>query len=1050
MPCLTLLAGLICLQANAARGAPPSTVPPAGLRENLPSTTAIVGARVVVAPGVTLENATLVLRDGLIESVGTGITVPADAVTRSGFGKTIYAGFIDAYGESPVPPRGANPNQGAGYWNPRVTPQTSIADEYQADLDFNRRLRSQGIVARLVAPSRGIIKGRSALVATGESASEKAILKANAALHLLLTAARDEGTREYPNSPMGAFTLVRQAFYDARWRRDAWRAFEAAPNLPRPERNDALAALEPWLAGGAPVVIDAADEWYFLRADRVGREFELNVIVRGSGREYRRLAAIQATGRPVILPLQFPIAPDVGALDAARGVPLERLMQWDLAPENAARLDAAGVKIAFTSHGLGDVGAFLSAIRKVVDRGLPPAQALKALSQTPAELYGVADRMGTVEAGKLANLVVTDGDLFDPKTKILETWVEGSRYAIEATPLTDLRGTWELSLHKPDGGTEALKIEIAGEPLALNGSVTRGDRKADLEKLKLDGARLTTQVKGEPLGWSGVLRLSVGLEFDPSAPTTPAEGAAPVPSWRGKLAWADGAISLAHGKRLAPFAPAAAPANPVAEPRRALYEPNFPLGAFGRSQLPDQPAAMAIRRATVWTSGPQGNLESGTVIVQAGKITYVGSDSAIPAGALPAGALEIDAAGKHVSPGIIDCHSHIATDGGVNESGQTITAEVRIGDFIDSNDIAIYRQLAGGVTSANILHGSANTIGGQNQVIKFRWGQLPEEMKFAGAPDGIKFALGENVKQSNWGDQFTTRYPQTRMGVEQLVRDAFRAAGDYRRHWDAFRASPVGIPPRVDLELEALSEVLAGTRRIHCHSYRQDEILSFLRTCEEFHVKVGTLQHILEGYKVADVMARHGVGGSSFSDWWAYKFEVFDAIPYNGALMHGAGVVVSFNSDDAELARRLNTEAAKAMKYGDVPPTEALKFVTLNPAIQLGIEGSVGSLEVGKDADLVLWSASPLSSYAVCEQTWIDGRKYFDRDSDRESRGHATAMREALVQRVLSSGEPTGPDDDTRPAWPREDLFCHHGHDEAEDHEHRENALEANEQEEAR
>ncbi|MEX0675513.1 MAG: amidohydrolase, partial [Pirellulales bacterium] len=380
------------------------------------------------------------------------------------------------------------------------------------------------------------------------------------------------------------------------------------------------------------------------------------------------------------------------------------------------------------------------------------------------------------------------------------------------------------------------------------------------------------------------------------------------------------------------------------------------------------------------------------------------------------------------SPGIIDCHSHVATDGGVNESGQTITAEVRIGDFVDPNDISIYRQLAGGVTSSNILHGSANTIGGQNQVLKFRWGAGPEEMKFAGAPPGIKFALGENVKQSNWGLLNTDRYPQTRMGVEQLVRDAFRAAQQYRKRWDEWNRTKVGLPPRIDLELEALAEVVEGKRLIHCHSYRQDEILALMRTCEAFGVQIGTFQHVLEGYKVADVIAKHGAGGSSFSDWWAYKFEVYDAIPYNGALLYNAGVVVSFNSDNAELARRLNLEAAKAVKYGGVPPEEALKFVTLNPAKQLRIDGRVGSLEAGKDADLVVWSASPLSTYSRCEQTWIDGRRYFDIEEDKKMRKEAAELRAKLVQRILASGEPTEkPDDEMKDRWPREDIFCEHG-----------------------
>ena len=310
-------------------------------------------------------------------------------------------------------------------------------------------------------------------------------------------------------------------------------------------------------------------------------------------------------------------------------------------------------------------------------------------------------------------------------------------------------------------------------------------------------------------------------------------------------------------------------------------------------------------------------------------------------------------------------------------------------------------------------------------------------MKFAAAPQGIKFALGENVKQSNWGERATNRYPQTRMGVEQLVRDAFRAAQQYRQAHDLWNRTKTGLPPRTDLELEALAEVVEGKRLIHCHSYRQDEILALLRTCESFQVKIATLQHILEGYKLADVMAKQGVGGSSFSDWWAFKFEVFDAIPYNGALMHNAGVVVSFNSDDAELARRLNLEAAKAVKYGGVAPEEALKFVTLNPAKQLRIDGHVGSLEPGKDADLVVWSASPLSTYSRCEQTWVDGRRYFDLEEDRQARRDAATLRAALVQRVLNSGEPTATPDEEKKresdSWPREDLFCHHGED---DHGH--------------
>ena len=463
-----------------------------------------------------------------------------------------------------------------------------------------------------------------------------------------------------------------------------------------------------------------------------------------------------------------------------------------------------------------------------------------------------------------------------------------------------------------------------------------------------------------------------------------------------------------------------------------VCEVNYPLGAYGVLAPPPQPEYILVRGATIWTCSDQGILESADLLVHNGIIEAVGQELAAPTDAQV-----IDGAGLHVSPGIIDCHSHMATDGGVNESGQAVTAEVRIGDFIDPNDITIYRQLAGGVTCSNILHGSANPIGGQNQVIKLRWGSSGEDLKMREAPAGIKFALGENVKQSNRSES-GTRYPQSRMGVEQIMRDRFEAALQYRQRWKDWATQAKGLPPRKDYELEAIAEILEGSRWIHCHSYRQDEILTMLRTLEDYGVTIGSLQHILEGYKVADAMAAHGATGSSFSDWWAYKFEVYDAIPYNGALMHRQGVVVSFNSDDRELARHLNHEAAKAVKYGGVTPDEALKFVTLNPAKQLRIDRWVGSLEPGKQADFVVWNRSPLSTYSACLQTWVDGRKYFDRQQDLVRREQDAKLHRKLVQLIVDSDAKTGDraDDDPSYWWARYDEFCHHGHDEDQHDEH--------------
>jgi N-acetylglucosamine-6-phosphate deacetylase len=407
-----------------------------------------------------------------------------------------------------------------------------------------------------------------------------------------------------------------------------------------------------------------------------------------------------------------------------------------------------------------------------------------------------------------------------------------------------------------------------------------------------------------------------------------------------------------------------------------------------------------VTGATIWTCGPDGIVSDADLLVVGGKVNRVGPNQRLRSDD-PGPPLVIDASGKHVTPGLIDAHSHSMILGGANEGTLPSSAMVRIGDVVNSETANIYNQLAGGLTVANVLHGSANPIGGQNAILKLRDGASPEELKMAGAPAGIKFALGENVKQSN-REQAGTRFPQTRMGVRTFLANRFTTARQYLAQWQDHRKNG-GVPPRRDLELEALGEVLQGQRWIHCHSYRQDEILAFLRLMEDFGVQVGTLQHVLEGYKVADDIAQYAGGGSCFSDWWAYKFEVYDAIPYNGALMRDAGVVVSFNSDSDELARRMNLEAAKAVKYGNVPEEEALKFVTLNPARQLKIDQYIGSLEPGKHADFVIWNGHPLSTYTMCEQTWIEGRKYFDRAEDLKMSEEITKEREALIQKVLAA-----------------------------------------------
>jgi len=413
-----------------------------------------------------------------------------------------------------------------------------------------------------------------------------------------------------------------------------------------------------------------------------------------------------------------------------------------------------------------------------------------------------------------------------------------------------------------------------------------------------------------------------------------------------------------------------------------------------------------IKNATILTV-TKGIVENGSVLIRNGKIAEVGKNVKEPAGATV-----IDGTGMFVTAGIIDCHSHIAVDGSVNEGSLSVTSMVSVGDVLDPDDVDIYRDLAGGVTSANVLHGSANPIGGLNAVIKLRWGKPASELFFEGAPPGIKFALGENPKRNNFRPPpgIPQRYPESRMGVMDVIRQAFVDAREYKKQWgDYNRRVAAGdknaIPPRRDLKLDPLVEVLEGKRYVHSHCYRADEILQLMRLAEEFGFRVRTFQHVLEGYRVADEMAAHGVGGSTFSDWWSYKVEAYEAIPYNTAIMTRRGVVVSVNSDSAEEARHLNQEAGKMMKYGGLTEEEALRLVTMNPAIQLGIDKRVGSIEVGKDADLVLYNHHPLSVYAVAQKVWIDGHLYFDREKDLAQRAEDEKERKALIAKEKKAAE---------------------------------------------
>lgn len=897
-----------------------------GLRPLENSVHALVGGRVVVKPGVELEKATVVLRNGRITAVGADATIPPDAQVHDMSGATLYAGFLDPHvslsksgGSRPDatdegPPVGQSGREeltsgaGAGFLGvtaatgggarSQVTPERRMAREYAPDRKFLEALRHEGFTVANIVPDSGVIRGSSALVALSSSDPDSALLQADTFQHVALNVPREEDSGDgpsrpeaYPASLMGVVAVVRQTFMDAGHQKADHAHYAAHPqSRPRPEFRTYLEALQPCLTRRMPVLFEPGGVLMVERATHLAQELGLRPLLLATGQEWRRPELARAAKAPFIVPLDFPEVVKMPTDDDWQAVPYEQLRAWDHAPGNPALLRKEGVEIALTTHGLAKKSSFRPHLRLALARGLSADDALAALTTTPARWFGLEKDLGTLEPGKLAHVVVVEkGRYTDEDARVREVWIDGRLFPGPAAPEK-----------KPEADAK-----------------TATANKKDQDNLRHS---LT---------------------------------AAPAQHDRGPL--------------LSP---------------RAVY----------------------IRSATVWTSGPQGRLENAGLLVVGGKIKAVG---VIPPENLPAEVHVIDLPGIHVTPGLIDCHSHSMVMGGVNEGTLPSTAMVRVGDVVNSETETLHQQLAGGLTTANLLHGSANPIGGQNCVIKLRDGMAPEGLKLSGAPGGIKFALGENVKQANWGELFRSRFPQTRMGVPAFHTNRFTAA---RTYMDALaRAQRDGGPPvRRDLELEAIAEIIQGRRLIHCHSYRQDEIIAFLRVMETFKVRVATLQHILEGYKVADEIARHGAGASAFSDWWAYKLEVYDAIPQAGGIMRERGVVVSFNSDSSDHARRLNLEAAKAVKYSQVPETEALKFVTLNPALQLGIADQVGSLEPGKDADFVIWSGHPLHTASICLQTWIDGRQYFEKDAARARAAARETERLALIEKAKKLSAPAG------------------------------------------
>ena len=978
--CTMGLAAVLVTGAEAQQAT--RTQPVEGMRDNGTGYHALVGARVVTGPGQVMDNATIVIRDGLIQALGRGTDAPAGARVWNLEGLTVYPGFIDAHadlGMDAVPEGG---DVGPTHWNPQVRAWFSTTRNLQDDADRRAALRSQGFGAALAVPKQGIFRGTASLINLGDAGVRDRVLRPDIAQAVGFQRSFELGG-SYPNSAMGTIALMKQTLMDAEWYMRAWDAYESSGRafLP-PETSEALAALQDVVVGNQPVIFETGSEEEYLRAHRLALEFGIQPWFRGNGQEHRIIDVLRGRSEPLIVPLDFPDAPDVGDPEAALNVSLADLRDWYLAPTSPAQLADAGVRFAITTDGMASLNDFLPNLRIAVARGLSSEDALAALTTTPADWLGVERTHGTIEEGKVANLIVSEGDLFTEEATVRDVWVRGTVYGVTRPAQIDPRGTWRIASTDEWGFDAVLTLE--GSLNRLQGHIELAVEPGGDEGVRIplasasvvaETGRIEARFDGEELGYEGTALLAGSVRGD---------------EFYGWTSLPNGADPSFRGSRTEAFE-GPAPGTVAMDVPEIDLPFIRPMMEYGRTSIPEQPDAVVVRNATVWTQGPQGMMEGADLLVRAGTVEAVGMDLDAPGGAV-----EIDATGKHVTPGLIDPHIHSGVSA-VNESGFAIVPEVRMGDVVTHNNIWMYRQAAGGLTTAHIKHGSANPIGGENVFVKMRWGSLPEDLKLDDAPRTVKFALGENPKRRQG------RYPDTRMGTQEIIRDHFMAARDYEREWQRWEESQEGLPLRRDLRMEAILDILNQELLISSHGYRADEFLALIRLAEEFGFRVQTLQHGVEAYKIAPELAASGVAAVVWSDWGAFKMEAYDATVYNARILIEAGVVTSLHSDNSEIASRMNWEAGKLLRTG-LTPEQALSTVTNGSARAMAIDDQVGSLESGKDGDFVIWSGNPLSQFTRAEQTWIDGRRYFSLEEDAAMRDRIEEERTQLIQAILAVG----------------------------------------------
>ncbi|MCM8568345.1 amidohydrolase family protein [Gramella jeungdoensis] len=934
-----------------------------GVKTRNTNYTVFKNARIHVDPQTVIDNGMFAIKEGKITAVGKSIDVPANSTVVDLKGNEVYPSFIDLYSDFGIPKpkraeNGSQPQYDAGregyYWNDHIRPDTEAVANFSFDSKEAEKFHKAGFGVVNTHVPDGIIRGTGMLVALTPEASEgDRILNSRSSQYLSFDKSV-QSRQSYPTSIMGTMALIRQAYLDAEW--------YAGGNA---DNKDL--ALEALNKNKDLVQIFATDNLLNeLRADKVGDEFGIQYVIVGSGKEYQRLDKIKASNATYIVPLKFPEAYDVENPYLANQLSLEEMREWNQAPANLKMLSENKVPFTLTAHSIDAEKDFKSNLLKAIEYGLSKEAALAALTTVPAKTIGKEEKIGVIKEGAWANFIITSGDYFDKETTLFENWVQGTKTIIEDMDVTNITGKYDLKVNGKN-----YELSITGEPSKPKAEVKMGETKIG-SKLSFEDNWMNLLLSSPDTTKTEFIRLSAN-----------------VPE---KTDMISGKAILPNGNETTFTASRKGDAEKKDDKDKEdkthkVVPVTYPNIAYGFTEKPKQENVL-FKNATVWTSEDEGVLENTDVLVKNGEIVRIGQD--LNAG----GAKVIDATGKHLTAGIVDEHSHIAASD-INEAGHNSSAEVQMEDVIDPTDINIYRNLAGGVTTIQLLHGSANPIGGQSAIMKLKWGASAEDMIFEQAPPFIKFALGENVKQSNWGS--TVRFPQTRMGVEQVFTDYFSRA----RAYESQKKS--GEDFRKDLEMETLVEILNGERFVTSHSYIQSEINMLMKVAEAFDFNINTFTHILEGYKVADKMKEHGVGASTFSDWWAYKYEVNDAIPYNASIMNEVGLTVAINSDDSEMSRRLNQEAAKSVKYGGMSEEDAWKMVTINPAKLLHVDNLVGSIKTGKQADLVLWNDHPLSIYAKPEKTMVEGVFYFDIDRDQKMREEIKKERNELIGQMLKA-----------------------------------------------